>query len=141
MSCIWWNFKGVIHCEFVSNGRAVDAVLYSQQLERVHEILRRRYPALVNRNRVLLQKDNARYRISRKTMTKIQKLGGIELLPHPAYSPDLVPSDFHLLRYMAHFLRERNFENIDAVEVGLTEFFASNIRDRYRCETINLAGR
>ena len=38
--CIWWNFEGVIHWEFVPNGRAVDADLYPQQLEQVHEILR-----------------------------------------------------------------------------------------------------
>ena len=53
MLCVWWNFEGVIHCEFVPNRRAVDVYLYSQQLERVHEIWRRIYPALVNRNRVL----------------------------------------------------------------------------------------
>ena len=55
---------------------------------------------------------------------KIQELGRIELLPHPAYSPDLVPSDYPLFRSMAHFLHGRNFENIKAVEVGLTELFA-----------------
>ena len=33
MLCVWWNFEGVIHWEFVPNGRAVDADLYSQQLE------------------------------------------------------------------------------------------------------------
>ena len=38
---------------------AVDTDLYSQQLERVHEILRRISPALVNPNRVILQQDNA----------------------------------------------------------------------------------
>ena len=43
MLCVWWNFEGVIHWKFVPNGRGVDADLYSQQLERVHEILRRRY--------------------------------------------------------------------------------------------------
>ena len=69
----------------VPNGRAVDADLYSQQLERVHEILRWSFPALVNRNIVLLQQDNARPHTARSTMTKIQKLGGLELLPHPAY--------------------------------------------------------
>ena len=73
--CVLWNFEGVIHWEFVPNGHAVDVDLYSQQLERVHEILRRRYPALFDRNRVLLQQDNMR-----TTMTKIQELEGIELL-------------------------------------------------------------
>ena len=40
MLCVWWNFEGVIHWGFVPNGCVVDADLYSQQMERVHEILR-----------------------------------------------------------------------------------------------------
>ena len=110
MLCAWCNFEGVIQWKFVPNGRAVDADLYSQQLERVHDILRWRYPALVNRNRVLLQLDSARPHTARTTMTKIQELGGIELLSNPVYSPDFAPSNCHLFRSMAHFLRGRNFE-------------------------------
>ena len=49
MLCVWQNSEGVIHCEFVPNGCAVDVDPYSQQLERVHKILRWRYPALVNK--------------------------------------------------------------------------------------------
>ena len=37
-------------------------------------------------------------------------------MPHPAYSPDLAPSDYHLFRSMAHFLRGRRFENDEQVE-------------------------
>ena len=105
-----WNVEGVVHWEFVPNGSAVDTAIYSQQLERVHDILRQRYPALVNRNRVLLLQDNARPHIARKTMIRIQELGGIELLPHPAYIPDLAPSDYHLFQSMTPFLRTRNFK-------------------------------
>ena len=57
-------------------------------------------------------------------MTKIQELGRIEPLPHRAYIPDRVPSDYHLFRSVAHFLGGRNFEKMEAVEVGLTEVFA-----------------
>ena len=46
--------------------------------------LRRRYPALVNRNRVFLQHENARPHTVRTTIRKIRGLGGIELLTHPA---------------------------------------------------------
>ena len=61
--------------------------IYSQQLEWVNEILRRRYPALVNRNRVFLQQDNARPQtVQHQTMTKIQEFGGIPLLPHPQHT-------------------------------------------------------
>ena len=46
-------------------------------------------------------------------MTKIQELGGIEQLPQPTISRDLAPSD--------PFLGGSNFEDVEAVEVGLTE--------------------
>ena len=121
--------KVVIHWEFVTNGRAVDVDLLSQQLERVHEILRWRYLVLVNRIRNLLQQDNARPHTARRTMAEIQELGEIELLPHPTYSPDLVPSDYNLFQSMVYFLYGRNSRNIKAVEVGLTELFASKTRD------------
>ena len=95
MLCVWWNSEGVIHWEFVPSGCAVDVDLNSQQLEMVHEILRRRYPSLV-RNGVLLQHDNAIPHTAQTTMTKIQELGEIELLPHQEYRPDLAPTDYHL---------------------------------------------
>ena len=50
-----------------------------------------KYPAVVNRNQTLLQQDNARPHTATLTIQKIQELGGIELLPYPAYSPDVVP--------------------------------------------------
>ena len=100
-----------------------------------------RYPALVNCNRVLLQQDNARPHTAQTKMRKFTELGGIKLLPHPAYNPDLAPSDYHLLRSMAHFLRGRNFENCEAMEVCLIEFFASKTRECYHCRVINLVER
>jgi [histone H3]-lysine36 N-dimethyltransferase SETMAR len=118
MLCVWWNFEGVIHFELVPEGRAVNANLYTQQLDRVYAVLCERYPALVNRNRVLLQHDNAPAHTARLTRGKVQELQGIEVLPHPAYSPDLAPSDYHLFRAMAHFLKGRQFDSVEEVEQG-----------------------
>ena len=36
-------------------------------------------------------------------MYKIKELGGIELLLHPPYSPDLAPSDYYLFVSMVYF--------------------------------------
>ena len=103
--------------------------------------MRRRYQVLVNRNKVHLQQENARPPYHTETMTKIQELGVIELLPHRAYIPDIAPSDHHLFRSMTHFLRGKNLENFEAVEVGLTEFLASETRHLYTRGMINLAER
>jgi histone-lysine N-methyltransferase SETMAR len=68
-----------------------------------------KYPALVNRKRVLLQQDNARPHKTKKTLQKIEELEGIELLPHPAFSPNFEPSDYCLFRSMAQFLCGKKF--------------------------------
>jgi histone-lysine N-methyltransferase SETMAR len=74
--------------------------------------LSRKYPALFNRRRVLLQQDNASPHTARETKEDLRELDATELLPRPAYSPDLAPSDFNLFRAMAHFLRGRSFRTI-----------------------------
>jgi hypothetical protein len=45
---------------------------------------------------VLLLHDNARPHTSLRICEAIAKMGWT-VLPHPAHSPDLVPSDYHLL--------------------------------------------
>ena len=114
--CVWWNFEGVIHFELIPNSISVDADLYCAQLDRMYQKLKLKYPALVNRKRVVLQQDNAKPHTAKKTIDKIIKWESFELLPHPAYCPDLAPSDYHLFRSMAHFLRGRSFNDLDEVE-------------------------
>lgn len=139
--CVWWNFEGVIHFELLENNVAIDADLYCSQLDRMYTKLKQKYPALVNRKRILLQHDNAKPHTARKTMDKIKELDAFQLLPHPAYSPDLAPSDYHLFRSMAHFLRGRCFNNLDEVEKGCQDFFSSKDKDWYERGIQQLADR
>lgn len=141
MLCVWWNFEGIIHFEVLPEGQTITAELYSAQLDRMYQQLAIKYPALVNRKRVLLQQDNARPHTARVTQNKITQLEGIEILPHPAFSPDLAPSDYHLFRSMAHFLRGRQFENIEQVENGCREFFLSKDKAWYQSGIEQLAHR
>jgi histone-lysine N-methyltransferase SETMAR len=96
----------------------IKAEAYSQQLEKIYTVLLEKYPAVVNRKCVLLQQDNARPHTAKKNFQKIEELEGIELLPHPAFSPDLEPSDYYLFRSMAQFL-----QSVGDVEVAVEEFF------------------
>ena len=57
----------------------------------------------MNIKKVLFHHDNARPHTARTTLQKISELNW-ELLPHPAYSPDIAPSDFHLFRALRNFL-------------------------------------
>jgi hypothetical protein len=78
---------------------------------------------------VLLQQDNSCPHTVKKTLQKIKELEGIELLPYPAFSPDLEPSDYCLFCSMAQFLRDKKFQSVADVEVAVQEFFASKNKE------------
>jgi histone-lysine N-methyltransferase SETMAR len=90
----------------------INAEVYSQQLEKMYTVLLEKDLPLVNRKRVLLRQDNARPHTAKKTLQKIEELEGIELLPHPAFSPDLEPSYYYLFRSMSQFLRGKKFQSV-----------------------------
>ena len=70
MLCIWWNFEGILHFEFVPNGHFIDAELYCQQLERVYVKLKEKYPAMISEKCALLQQDNTKPHTAKKTKEK-----------------------------------------------------------------------
>ena len=131
MICVWWNYEGVVHWEIVPTGRTVNADLYSEQLGRVHEQLCKKYPELLNRGQVLLHHDNAPAHTAKKTRSTISDLRGVEVLPHPPYSPDLAPSDYYLFRSLSSFLRGQTLHNVQDLEKALQEFFDSKSTDWY----------
>ena len=122
--CIWWDVRGIIHYELLKPGETITAEMYCQQLERLNQKLKSKRPSLFNRKGIILQHDNARPHKARKTSEKIRELNW-EVLPHPPYSPDLAPSDYHLFRSMEHSLREKKFRSAAEVENHLKEYFDS----------------
>jgi len=51
--------------------------------------------------------------MSHCTRQKLVQLGW-DVLPHPPYSPDLAPSDYHLFRSLQNSLNEKNFDSLEA---------------------------
>jgi hypothetical protein len=78
---------------------------------------------------VLLQQDITHPHMAKKTLQKIEVLEAIELLLHPAFSPDLEPSDYYLFRSMAQFHLGKKFQSVADVEVAVEEFFASKYKE------------
>jgi hypothetical protein len=97
----------------------------------MYVVLLEKYPALVNRKCVLLQQINAHPHTAKKTIQKIEELEGIELLPHPAFGPDLDPSDYYLFRSMAQFLRGKKFQSVADVEVAVEDFLLPKIKSHF----------
>ena len=124
MLCCWWDCGGIIHHEFLPAGKTVTSEIYSDQLRRVHQKLQEKRPAVVNRRGVVYHHDNARPHVSKHTLGVIAELGWTTI-PHPPYSPDIAPSDYHLFRSLQHFLRDEKFASLEAIEMGVSNFITS----------------
>ncbi len=123
MLSVWWDMKGVIYYEFLKPKQTINADLYSQQLVRLSQALEKKRPyGGKGRRKVLLLHDNAKPHVAKKTRATIERLGW-EVLPHPAYSPDLAPTDYHLFRSMQHFFSEKRYTDLEIVKKDVVQFF------------------
>jgi histone-lysine N-methyltransferase SETMAR len=121
MLSVWWGTRGIIHYELLPANATVTASLYCEQLDRVNAKLGAKRSEY---DKVYLLHDNARPHTAKITRQKILELGW-ELLPHPPYSPDLAPSDYHLFRSLQNHLNEKKFDDRKALENELINFFSS----------------
>ncbi|KAG5325192.1 MOS1T transposase, partial [Pseudoatta argentina] len=82
-------------------------------------------------DKVILLHDNARPHIAKPVKTYLETLKW-EALPHPPYSPDIAPSDFHLFRSMAHGLADRRFHSYEEAQKWIDSWIASKDMSFFR---------
>jgi histone-lysine N-methyltransferase SETMAR len=124
MLSVFWNSTGVIYWELVD--RTVNSEVYCAQLDRVAE-------ALFDSGRerpVIFLHDNASSHTAKVTKKKLSDLMW-EVLPHPPYSPDMAPSDFHLFTSLKNWLKGKRYADIDEVRAGVQEYFDSKPAEFY----------
>jgi histone-lysine N-methyltransferase SETMAR len=124
MVTLGWSAAGLIHHSFLNPGKTITAQKYSQKVDEMYRKLQRLHPALVNRKRPILLHDNARPHVAQSKLQKFNELG-YETLPHPPYSPDLSPTDYHFCKHFDKFLWEKVFNSQDAAENAFREFINS----------------
>ncbi|KAG5322304.1 MOS1T transposase, partial [Pseudoatta argentina] len=75
--------------------------------------------------------DNARPHVAKPVKTYLETLKW-EVLPHPPYSPDIAPSNFHLFRSMAHGLADRRFHSYEEAQKWIDSWIASKDMSFFR---------
>jgi len=112
----------------MSRGNTVTSATYADLLK---NHLR---PAIKSKRRgrlstgVLLQHDNARPHTARSAVATIQDLS-FECLPHPSYSPDLVPSDFHVSGLLKQAMGGKSFRYDKEVQQAVHEWLNSQPKE------------
>lgn len=131
---VFWGPRGVIYWKLME--KTMDSRRYCRQLGRVAEVLEESG----REDPVLYHHDNASSHTANVTKKKLRDLHW-EVLPHPPYSPDLAPSDFHLFRSLKGWLKGRQFNSVDETRAAIQEFFDSKDVDFYRRGFDNLVDR
>ncbi|XP_020141355.2 histone-lysine N-methyltransferase SETMAR-like [Microcebus murinus] len=130
MVTVWWSAAGLIHYSFLNPDEAITSEKYVQQIDEMHQKLQRLQPVLVNRKGPILLHDNARPHVAQPTLQKLNELG-YEVLPHPPYSPDLSPTDYHFFKHLDNFLQGKHFHSQQDAENAFQEFVKSQSTDFY----------
>ncbi|GFO42756.1 histidine ammonia-lyase [Plakobranchus ocellatus] len=139
MATVFWDAKGVILLDILPQGQCINAARYCSTLDRLKEAIRRKRPGLLRRG-VVLQHDNATPHSANLTQQWLQRYGW-EILPHPAHSPDLAPSDFHLFGLLKRHLGGMAFETEDDLISELRNWFDNLDVDFFRVGINSLLSR
>ena len=140
MVTVWWSAAGLIHYSFLNPGETITSEKYAQQINEMHEKLQHLQPALVNRKGPVLLHDNARPHVAQPALQKFNELG-YEVLPHPPYSPDLLPTDYHFFKHLDNFLQGKHFHNQQDAENAFQEFVESRSTGFYATGINELTSR
>ena len=80
--------------DFLPKRSTITGVYYAHLLDQLRTAIREKCRGKLSKG-VLLQQDNAGVHTCKVAMDAVER-NGYELIPHPAYSLDLAPSDFFL---------------------------------------------
>ena len=137
MLSVWWGVRGIAHWELLPTNSTVTSEVYCAQLERLKAKLEADHP---RRGKVYFLHDNARPHVAKSTRQKLMTFGW-DILPLPAYSTDLAPSDYHLFLALSNKLRDMHFDEPSNIESYLEDFFRSQPQEFYREGIRSLAKR
>jgi len=112
MLVVFFDWKGIVHHEFVPRGKMVKKQLYQEVLARLRDAVRRKRPELWENHTWMLHHDNAPGHASlliRIYRAKHQTY----VMPHPPYSPDLASADIFLFPKLKTTLKVRRFQTVE----------------------------
>ncbi len=136
MLVIFFDKIGMVHHEWVPDGRGIGSEVYQGILERFRQNVRRRRPEAWRSEWGLLH-DGAPAHRARPTVEYLD-YHGIPRMPHPGYSPDLSPPDYWLFSRIKKHVRGIRFrsladlqESVERVIKGISEAEFQEAMERY----------
>ena len=122
MLIIFFDNIGVVHREFIPDRVGITKELYHGVIQNLIQSVNAKRPQ-VRRNWLLLH-DNAGAHIAR-IVTDVLDAEGVEVVPHPGYSPDLSPPDFWLFNKLKRMTNGVIYHNVDDLKTALDAAMAN----------------
>ena len=119
MLIVAYDRSGIILVHSVAAGRTVNSQYYHDFLQNnLRAALRKKRPHLLE-DLILLH--NATPHTAHVVQDLIDSYGW-EILPHPAYSPDLSPCDFHLFPAFKMPMRGTRYNTLDEIKTAADHY-------------------
>lgn len=110
---VFFDCRGVVHHEFLPQGRTVNKEYYLQVMRNLREAIRQKRPDL-------WKNDNASAHTSLLVREFLAKNNTL-IMPQPPYSPDLAPCDFFLFPKLKRPMKGRRYATIEEIKTASKE--------------------
>ncbi|UYV73351.1 hypothetical protein LAZ67_10002821 [Cordylochernes scorpioides] len=117
---VFFDCRGVVHHEFLPQGRTVNKEYYLQVMRNLREAIRQKRPDLWKNKNWFLHHDNAPAHTSLLVRDFLAKNNTL-MMPQPPYSPDLAPCDFFLFPKLKRPMKGRRYATLDEIKTASKE--------------------
>ncbi len=136
MMTLFFDTEGPVLIHFLDPGLTVTSDEYCIVLAKLRENMRRKCPGMWEKNeegyrQFLVHQDNATPYTASISLAAMGE-NCVEMLAHPAYSPDLAPCDFCIFPNLKDELRGHAFRNIDELKDEARRVLMNWPKDIYR---------
>jgi len=115
MFICFFDQEGIVHWEFVPPGMTVNADFYCDVLRRLRENVRHKRPQKWRNQNLIIHHNNAVVHSSFKVSQFLAK-NNMTVIPHPPYSPDLVPCDVFLFPKLKLRMKGQTFDTNEEIQ-------------------------
>lgn len=121
MATVFWDSKGILLIDYKDKGVSITGDYYANILHNLRCAIKEKRRGMLTKG-VLLLHDNAPVHKARIVMAAIRKCQ-FEELHHPAYSPDLAPSDYFLFPNLKKDLRGKKYDDNSQLISAVNDHF------------------
>ncbi|UYV63722.1 hypothetical protein LAZ67_2005429 [Cordylochernes scorpioides] len=117
---VFFDCRGVVHHEFLPQGRTVNKEYYLQVMRNLRKAIRQKRPDLWKNKNWLLHHDNAPAHTSLLVRDFLAKNNTLMML-QPPYTPDMAPCDYFLFPKLKRPMKGRRYATLDEIKMASEE--------------------